>query len=330
MAVAGHRDLGILDVLRARGDEHRVRERDPVVGRAHEVDVRVARGEPRPGEVDVSVAHRAGAVDLDRCLVVELPFERRRRALVDRGRALILEAVVRRRRRVGAVRVCVARDPDVAEALRGSRRVAGRLGAEERAAVAVPRDHRVSGARGADLGEPRVRRGVAGIARDERADPARAGVLRTVVAEPDRAGGDGMAVRVRRVVDTAVVVRAAEQHARVPRVDGDGGLVLPAVRDGALVERGIRIGITGGERVGRDVAGAARAGVAVVRQAGVAAGRGDARDEHEAECGHESREQEPSVRLPRSLHACASSSTEGVVLAGLLPIPRRRRRATWR
>ena len=91
-----------------------------------------------------------------------------------------------------------------------------------------------------------------GIARDERADEARAAVLRAVVAEPDRA--DGVPVGDAAVVDAAVVVRAAEQDARVARIDRDGGLVLAAARDRALVERRVGVWVAGRERVGADIA----------------------------------------------------------------------------
>src|SRR5205085_6342044 len=104
--------------------------------------------EARPREVDVAVAAAAGAVGLDRRLVVEDAEQvRRRRAVRDDGRAVVLETVLRRVGRVGTAGVAEARDEHVAERLRGSGRITRALGAEERATVRVPGDDRVTRAR---------------------------------------------------------------------------------------------------------------------------------------------------------------------------------------
>jgi len=222
-----------------------------VIGRAGEVDVRVlGRGEPRPGEVDVTVTLAPGAVGLDGGLVVEDAEQPRcRRAAGDDGRTEELLSVVRRRQAVGPCCVPEARDEDVAKRLRGAGRIAGALRAHEDAAVHVPRDHRITRARRSGLREPRVRRRIAGIAGNERALEAPARVLRAVVAEPDGAVRNGQSVGLRRI-HPAVVVRAADQDARVARIELDGRLVLPSVRDRALLDhRVVRNRLTRGDGV---------------------------------------------------------------------------------
>src|SRR5205085_7947016 len=97
---------------------------------------------------DVAVTPAAGAVGLDRRLVVEDAEQvRRRRAVRDDGRAVVLEAVLRRVGCVRAVWVPEARDELVAERLRRPGGIARGLRAEERPSVAVPRDDRIAGRR---------------------------------------------------------------------------------------------------------------------------------------------------------------------------------------
>src|ERR671923_217714 len=125
VAVVRYRDVRELQALQRLREPHRIAEGDAVVGRADEVDlVRPVAVEARPREVDVAVALAAGAVGLDRRLVMEDAEQvRRRRAVRDDGRAVVLEAILRRVGRVGAVRVPEARDPDVALRLRDARNV---------------------------------------------------------------------------------------------------------------------------------------------------------------------------------------------------------------
>src|SRR5262249_61402708 len=99
------------------------------------------------GEADVPGARAARAVGLDRRLVGELAEQ------VGRGgafrhdrRPVVLETVAARRAGL-ALRVAEAGNPFVAERLLRPGRVARALGPEECAAVVVPGDHWVAGAR---------------------------------------------------------------------------------------------------------------------------------------------------------------------------------------
>src|SRR5256886_13292207 len=157
---------GVVQVL---ADLHGAGPCGAVVGRAHEVDRDLAgvTAEAHPGEVDVAVADAAGAIRLDRRLVVELaeqigcggPFG-------DDLRAEVALAVVARIAQL-AVRVVVARHPHVAERLRRARRVARGFRPHEHAPVVVPGDHRIAGVGGADVGEGREGRRVALVAGHE-------------------------------------------------------------------------------------------------------------------------------------------------------------------
>ena len=132
VSVAGHRDVRELDVVHRLAQLHRARERPSVVGRADEVDARVeairaTAREARPREVDVAVALAAGAVDLERRLIVEFSQQvRRRRAFRDVDRGLELLAVLHCRA-VLAVGVLVRPDPHVAERLGRAFRIARTL-----------------------------------------------------------------------------------------------------------------------------------------------------------------------------------------------------------
>src|SRR5205823_2641931 len=131
--------------------------------------VRATASEARPREVDVPVALAAGAVDLDRGLIVEFPQQVRRcRSLRDVDRLDEFLAVANRGP-ILAARVLVRPNPDIAECLRRAGRIARALRAREQSAVAVPREHWITRSRGAHLGPRRVRRAVARVARDERA-----------------------------------------------------------------------------------------------------------------------------------------------------------------
>ena len=162
VSVAGHRDVGELNVVHRLAQLERARERPAVVGRADEKDARVeavgrVAGEARPGEVDVAVTWAAGAIDLDRRLVVELAEQvRRRGALRDVDRLLELLAVVDRGGGL-ATWVFVRPHPDVAEGLRRAGWIARALRAGEKPAVVVPGEHRVAGVGGAHVGARRIR-----------------------------------------------------------------------------------------------------------------------------------------------------------------------------
>ena len=207
---------------------------------------------------------------------------------VDDDRLAIALAVVLRIAARSA-RVVVGRNPDVAEGLRRPRRVVRALRAEERTALGIPGDHRVTGARRAHLllGDLAVRRGVVRIPWDEGADEAPACVLRPVVPHPDRSDRDRVPVGVVRVVDAAVVVRRAQDHVGVPRVDGYCRFVLAAARARALSECRVRVRRPGCQRVGADVAGVVRVvgepHVGPWRRCG---GNADQHAEGEGECPH--------------------------------------------
>ena len=210
----------------------------------------VEAGEARPGEVDVAVEPAAGAIGLDRGLVVELAGERSRRTRRHRDRADVALAVVGR----APARVHIGRDPLVAESLRASAGIAGALRTEERASMTVPRDHRIAGAGCADVRQCRERRGVARIARNQRALEAGSGILGAVVTEPNRAGritGGGVAGGPEHA---AIVVRATQDYMGVARVNGHGRLVLASPCDRAFLQDAVGIGLPGGKRVRAHIA----------------------------------------------------------------------------
>jgi hypothetical protein len=250
VSVAGHRDVRELDVVHRLAQLHRARERPSVVGRADEVDARVeairaTAREARPREVDVAVALAAGAVDLERRLIVEFPQQvRRRRALRDVDGDDELLAVFRRRA-VLAVGVLVRPDPHVAECLGRAFRIARALRAGEQPAVAVPREHRIARISSSHVRTCGVRRLIALVPGDKRTGEGCPPILRTVVAEPNVPKPDERPVRREHA---AVVIRAADDHLRVPRVDRDGGLVLPATALGACRQDGVRVRGPGDER----------------------------------------------------------------------------------
>src|SRR5204863_992203 len=138
-------DVRELDVVHRLAQLHRARERPPMVRRADEVDARVeavraTAREARPREIDVAIALAAGAVDLDRRLIVELPQQvRRRRALRNVDGSLELLAVVRRRT-AWTIGVLVRPDPHVAEGLSRPFWIGRTLRAREQASVVVPRE----------------------------------------------------------------------------------------------------------------------------------------------------------------------------------------------
>src|SRR5207247_8618053 len=142
--------------------------------RAHEVDTRVetARAttrEPRPREIDVPVAGAAGPIDLDRCLVVELAEQiRRRRAGRDVELPDELLAVLARWP-VHTLRILIRAHPDVAERLRRPFCVAGTFRAGEQSPMPVPRQHRIARIGSPDLRRSGIRRAVARIPLHDRA-----------------------------------------------------------------------------------------------------------------------------------------------------------------
>ncbi len=172
-----------------------------------------------------------------------------RRALrdVDGGDELL--AVVRRRAVLPAG-VLVRPDPHVAERLGRAFRIAGALRAGKKASVGVPSEHRIARISSSHVRTCSVRRLIALVTRNKRAYEARAAVLGAVVAKPDIPKSEERAVRVE---DGAVVVRAADDHLRVPRVDRDGGLVLPAAALGAGRQDVVRVRLSRDQGVVADV-----------------------------------------------------------------------------
>src|SRR4029450_13065380 len=113
-------------------------------GHARVEAIRPAPSEPGPGEVHVAVARAAGAVDLDRGLVVKDAGDARSgRAVSDSERAHDLLAVVDRRP-VLTAGVLVRRHPHVPSRLRWLFRVDRALGACEQPPGALPPPHGIA------------------------------------------------------------------------------------------------------------------------------------------------------------------------------------------
>ena len=112
--------------------------------------------------------------------------------------------------------------------------------------MGVPSEHGIARISSSHVRTCGVRRLIALVPGDERTGEGCPSILRTVVAKPDVAQPDKRPVRREHA---AVVIRAADDHLRVPRVDRDGGLVLPATALGAGREHVVRVRGPGDERV---------------------------------------------------------------------------------
>ena len=257
VAVGGNCDVRILHVVRARRQQRAMREGRAVVERPVEVDVGAAvADEPGVGEVDIVTAGALRPVCLDRRLVLELAEQVRGRAPArhDHAPGELLAVVDRRPSR--ALRVDERGNPHVAERLLRAGRVIGRLRSSEQPPLSVPGKHRVACRGGAHMRASGIRRRVVRVTGHERTGERRATVLRPVVAEPDRTGGDRGAELVDTVVeDAAVVVRAAHDDLGVARVHRHRRLVLTPSRAGALGERRVGIGGAGRECVVTHITG---------------------------------------------------------------------------
>ena len=268
ITVACDRDVRILKIAFSWRQVHRVGPRCAVIGRADKVDVRyLAAGEPSPREIGGAIATPPGAIGLDRGLVVKDAEQvRRRRTFADDHRAEETLAVLERIA-VFAGGVVESRDPDVAEGLRGTGRIAGALGAHEDSPMTVPRDHRVAGCRGSHQRECCVRRRVVWISGHQRALKTGPAILGTIIAEPDRPRRDRRAVGVIAVVvDAAIIIGAADEHPKIAWIDRHGGFVLPTLRSRALAQCRVGIRNARSERVGTDITAARK----VVGQAHIA------------------------------------------------------------
>src|ERR1044072_5087063 len=139
---------------------------------------------------------------------------------------------------------------------------------------------------------------VALVARDERADEARAAVLGAVVAEPDVPQPEERAVLVE---DRAVVVRAAHDHLRVAWIARPRRLVPPPAAPRARGQDVVGVRVARHHRVVTDVAG--RYGRVVVGQSNVGRNRLAAGYDDDTYQGKRKKRQEP----PQCRHSTPSS-----------------------